>query len=84
MLNVIKEKIEELFYSAFGMLGCALLLLLPLGMFNWIYMAVKYDSFFMFVVGFIPFPPLWLFTGAVGAYSYIYEPPDWLLKLFLG
>ena len=51
-----------------------------LGDLYWIWMAIQIGSFWMVVIALIP--PGFLIAGPIGAWSFLFGQPDWVLKLF--
>lgn len=64
----------------FGLLMVGFWILLALGDLYWLWMAIQIGSFWMFVIGLIP--PCFIVTGPVGAWSLLFDPPDWVLSTF--
>jgi len=56
------------------------LLILGLGDLYWIWMAIQLESFAMFLLGVLG--PVAFFTGAVGAWSFFFQPPLWIYDWF--
>ena len=76
MSNIIESIIE----TVGGVLMFCLMALLPIGWLYWFWMAVQLGSFGMFAMAF--FPPTILVAAPVGAYSLIFEIPDWVIYRF--
>lgn len=71
LLDIITKVV---LYSAFS--------LLPLGWLYWVYLAVKFGGFIMFVGAF--FPLLTPFSAVIGAWAMIFGVPDWMISFFFG
>ncbi|SFK77535.1 hypothetical protein SAMN05216302_10155 [Nitrosomonas aestuarii] len=56
-------------------------LFMIVGGFYWIWLAIQMESFSMFLVG--VFPLTFFVTAPVGAYSLIFETPQWVTDWFL-
>lgn len=78
----IRQHIESLTGSLFGLGVMALYLLFPLGWLYWIWIAIQTGSFFMFVVGLLP--PLQLIAAPLGLWSLLFGIPEWVASFFIG
>ena len=76
----IKEKVTEMATGALGWIIMPLFFLIPIGDLYWIWMAIQFGSFGMFFVGLIP--PFFFIAAPVGAWSLIFGPPDWVIRMF--
>ena len=74
------NKIGELVASVMGMAFLPLYILIVLGDLYWLWMAIRLGSFMMFLAGM--FPPLFIVTCPVGAWSLLFGAPDWVMHLF--
>lgn len=66
--------------SGFGLLALGAVVLANVGGIYWLWLAIKLGSFGMFILGVIP--PAWIITAPVGAWSLLFGPPYWVLRMF--
>tara|TARA_Y100000588_G_C13664075_1_gene673342 strand:+ start:430 stop:627 length:198 start_codon:yes stop_codon:yes gene_type:complete len=62
------------------LLAIPLVVILGLGDLYWIWMAIQLGSFWMFVIGVMG--PVAFLTGAVGVWSFFFEPPTFIYEWF--
>ena len=62
------------------LLAIPLVVILGLGDLYWIWMAIQLGSFWMFVIGVLG--PVAFLTGAVGAWSFFFEPTTFIYEWF--
>lgn len=55
-------------------------LMLMLGFFHWMWMAIQMGSFFMFVIGIFPITAI--FATPIGLWSLIFGVPNWIYAVF--
>lgn len=67
-------------YGIGGVLLAGFYLLFGLGNLYWLFLSVQLGSFWMFMLGVMP--PSILVTGFTGAYSLLFEVPNWVLSAF--
>ncbi len=79
-MGKLKEWISEAAESAFGLAIMGFFILVGLGDLYWLWMAIQFGSFWMFVAGMVP--PFFIIAGPVGAWSLIFGPPEWLVSMF--
>ena len=72
------ERLTEFFGGAIGL---ALLGSFIVGEIYWIWMSIQLGSFFMFFIGIAG--PTMLFTAPVGAWSFFFGIPNWVINFFL-
>ncbi|MDW6003968.1 hypothetical protein [Vibrio mangrovi] len=58
----------------------AIYLLLGIGGIYWLWVAIQLKSFMMFLIGI--FPLFLIVTAPVGAYSLVFDTPEWILNWF--
>lgn len=61
--------------ALYGVLG-----VLSVGGIYWFWLAIQLKSFGMFLIG--VFPIAWIVTAPVGAYSWVFGTPQWVLNTF--
>jgi hypothetical protein len=66
--------------SGIGFIFFALYGVLAVGGLYWFWLAIQLKSFAMFVMGM--FPLTWIVTAPVGAYSLIFNTPEWVINTF--
>lgn len=74
------HKIKDLFA---GVMGISLMVIYPLiglGDLYWLWMAIQFGNFKMFLAGL--FPLFFIVTGPVGAWSLFFGTPDWVIRIF--
>lgn len=79
-MNSIRNFFEGLFGAAAGIVMIGFFITWSIGTLYWLWMAIHLGSFAMFLV--LVFPPAMLVTGPVGVYSWIFGPPDWVMRWF--
>jgi hypothetical protein len=80
VLRGSKKKMKNFVETGCFILIYATMVLLAIGQLYWFWMAVKFGSFGMFLVG--VFPLSWIVTAPVGAYSFLFKIPDWVVRFF--
>ena len=79
------EAINNFFENMFGAMGgivmIAFMLSYSVGTLYWVWMAIKLESFIMFLVLML-FPPSMIIIGPVGMYSLVFGIPDWIISMF--
>ncbi len=73
--------VKSLFGGAFAIAMLPLYFVLPLGWLYWLWLAIQFGNFWMFVVGVIP--PTAILTAPIGAWSLLFGVPQWVLNWFL-
>lgn len=74
------SKLTGLFEGALGMVFLAFGALVGLGYLYWLWMAIQWGNFWMFVVGFLP--PFMVLAGSLGAWSLLFGVPEWVVEMF--
>lgn len=79
-MSKIRGMISGLFEGAMGMTFMGLIILVALGNLYWLWMSIHIGSFLMFAAAF--FPLFTIITGPVGAWSFFFGAPNWVIKIF--
>ncbi len=79
-LNDVGEGLLTVFGSSVQLAFMGLYLLLGVGGLYWLWIAIKIESFMMFIVGL--FPLFYIVTAPVGAYSLVFGTPEWVFSWF--
>jgi hypothetical protein len=78
------EKIKGFFTSIFGGAGAIVMLglafAIPIGDLYWLWMAIQLGSYWMFVLGMLPFTAI--FVGPIGIYCLLFGVPSWIFDKF--
>lgn len=64
-----------------GLFGLAFVVTLGLGELYWLWMAIQFGSFWMFVLGLFPFTAM--ICAPVGMWSLLFGVPHWVLSWFV-
>ena len=72
--------LENMLAGSFSFAIIGFYLAMFVGSIYWLWMAIQLGSFLMFFLAFIP--PLFLVSGPVGAWSFLFGVPDWVLNWF--
>jgi len=81
--GLVRALVQKFSEACVGVAGVGLvigMMLLMVGGLYWLWMAIQFGSFGMFVLGLIP--PFYIFTGPIGAWSLIFGPPSWVVDWF--
>ncbi|GFD72207.1 hypothetical protein KUL113_16270 [Tenacibaculum sp. KUL113] len=63
-----------------GLVGKLIIISLGIGWFYWLWLAIKYGGFFMFVVGLLPITAP--FSAVLGLWCF-FDIPDWVSDFFM-
>jgi hypothetical protein len=78
--RIMKQFFLHTLTGTFGIAFYGLYGGLIVGGFYWLWMAARFGSVLMFVIGIVP--PAFVVTAPVGLYSLIFGPPHWVSSYF--
>ncbi|QFU22384.1 hypothetical protein FM038_009605 [Shewanella eurypsychrophilus] len=79
-LSDVGEGLLSIFSSGLGIVFYSFYMFFGVGVIYWLWLAIQLESFGMFIVGVIPFA--FILTGPIGAYSLIFDTPQWIINVF--
>ena len=79
-MSEIREMITRLFERCGTLVATSLLVLIPIGWADWLWMAARLGSFTMLFLGILI--PLVIFVAPIGLWSLLFGVPEWLVSFF--